>query len=348
MKTARIAVALSAAAMAAIVALPVQAQSQITVVNFGGANGAAQKKAFVEPFEKTAGVKVVPVEYNGEQAKIKAMVETKKVTWDVVEVESPDLARGCDEGLFEKLDYSKVGNRADFLRAGVTECGIGIFVWSTVMAYNGDKLKDGPRTWADFWDTKKFAGKRGMRKGARYNLEFALMADGVPVADVYGVLRTKEGADRAFKKLTELKPHIQWWEAGAQPPQYLVAGDVVMSTVYNGRIDAANREGKNLRITWTGGIYDLDYWAIVKGSANRDAAYKFIALASTADAQAEYAKNIAYGPTNQKALAKLDPKVLANLPTSPANVKDSMQFGNKFWADQGEELEKRFASWAAQ
>ena len=318
---------------------------QITVVNFGGANANAQKKAYYEPFEKT-GTKVVSVEYNGEQAKIKAMVETKKVTWDVVEVESPDVARGCDEGLFEKLDYSKIGNKADFNPAAVTECGIGMFVWSTVMAYNGEKLKDGPKTWADFWDTKKFAGKRGLRKSARYNLEFALMADGVKPAEVYKVLATEAGAERAFKKLSELKASIQWWEAGAQPPQFLVAGDVVMSTVYNGRIDAANREGKNLKISWTGGIYDLDYWVIPKGSPNKDAATKFIAFASTPEAQAEYAKNIAYGPTNNKALAKLDAQVLANLPTSPANSADALQFDLKFWADQGESLEKRFASWA--
>ncbi len=326
--------------------LPVMAQ-QITVINFGGANASAQKKAYYDPFEK-AGTKVIAVEYNGEQAKIKAMVETKKVTWDVVEVESPDVARGCDEGLFEKIDYSKIGGKADFLPAAVTECGVGIFVWSTVMAYNADKLKEGPKTWADFFDTKKFAGKRGMRKGARYNLEFALMADGVKSADVYKVLATSAGAERAFKKLTELKPSIQWWEAGAQPPQFLVAGDVSISTVYNGRIDAANREGKNLKISWTGGIYDLDYWVIPKGSPNKDAALKFIAFASTADAQAEYAKNIAYGPTNTKALAKLDAKVLGNLPTSPANSGDALQFDLKFWADQGEQLEKRFASWAAQ
>ena len=326
--------------------LPALAQ-QITVVNFGGANANAQKKAYYEPFEKT-GTKVVPVEYNGEQAKIKAMVETKKVTWDVVEVESPDVARGCDEGLFEKLDYSKIGNKSDFLPAAVSECGIGVFVWSTVMAYNGDKLKEGPKTWADFFDTTKFAGKRGMRKGARYNLEFALMADGVTSADVYKVLATKDGADRAFKKLGALKPSIQWWEAGAQPPQFLVAGDVVMSTVYNGRIDAANREGKNLKITWTGGIYDLDYWVIPKGTPNKDAALKFIAFASTPDAQAEYAKNIAYGPTNTKALAKLDPKVLSNLPPSPDNAAGALEFDIKFWADQGEALEKRFAAWATQ
>ena len=339
---------LVAAAVAVIagMSLPVAAQ-QITVVNFGGANGNAQKKAFYEPFEKT-GTKIVPVEYNGEQAKIKAMVETKKVTWDVVEVESPDVARGCDEGLFEKLDYSKIGSKSDFLPAAVTECGIGVFVWSTVMAYNGDKLKTAPSTWADFWDVKKIPGKRGMRKGARYNLEFALMADGVKPGDVYKVLATKDGAERAFKKLTELKPSIQWWEAGAQPPQFLVAGDVTISTVYNGRIDAANREGKNLKITWTGGIYDLDYWVIPKGTPNKDAALKFIAFASTPDAQAEYAKNIAYGPTNTKALAKLAPAVTAQLPTAPANAGNAVQLDIKFWADQGEELEKRFASWAAQ
>jgi putative spermidine/putrescine transport system substrate-binding protein len=214
------------------------------------------------------------------------------------------------------------------------------------MAYNGDKLEGTPTTWADFWDTKKFPGKRGMRKGARYNPEFALMADGVKPADK--VLATKDGAERAFKKLTELKPNIQWWEAGAQPPQFLVAGDVALTTVYNGRIDAANREGKNLEITWTGGIYDLDYWVIPKGAPNKDASLKFIAFASTPDAQAEYAKSIAYGPTNNKALAKLDAKVLANLPTSRANSKDALQFNLKFWADQGEEVEKRFASWAAQ
>jgi putative spermidine/putrescine transport system substrate-binding protein len=333
--------------VAAALALPALAQQQITVVNFGGANANAQKKAYYEPYEKT-GTKVIPVEYNGEQAKIKAMVETRKVTWDVVEVESPDAARGCDEGLFEKLDYTKIGNKADFLPAAVTECGVGVFVWSTVMAYDGEKLKTAPTSWVDFWDVKKIPGKRGMRKGARYNLEFALMADGVKPADVYKVLATKDGADRAFKKLTELKPNIQWWEAGAQPPQFLVAGDVVLTTVFNGRIDAANREGRKLKIFWPGGIYDLDYWVIPKGVPNKEASHKFFQFAMQPAAQAVYAQNIAYGPTNIKALASLDKKVLDDLPTSAANAKEAIQFSVAFWSDQGEALEKRFAAWATQ
>ena len=338
---------IACASLAACLALPSFAQQQITVVNFGGANANAQKKAFYEPYEK-AGNKLVAVEYNGEQAKIKAMVEAKKVTWDVVEVESPDAARGCDEGLFEKLDYSKLVDKADLLPAAVNECAVGIFVWSTVMAYNGDKLKTAPTSWADFWDTKKIPGKRGMRKGARYNLEFSLLADGVKPADVYKVLATPAGADRAFKKLTELKPHIQWWEAGAQAPQFLVAGDVALTTAFNGRIDAANREGRNLKIYWPGGIYDLDYWVIPKGTPNKDAAQKFIAFGMQPANQAVYAQNIAYGPANTKALAKLDKKVLDDLPTSATNAKEALQFSVAFWADQGEALEKRFAAWATQ
>ena len=334
-------------AVAALAAVPAMAQN-LTIVNFGGANGAAQKKAYFETYEKAGNGKITQVEYNGEQAKIKAMVEAKKISWDIVEVESPDVNRGCDEGLFEKIDWSKVGNKADFQPAAVHECGVGIFIWSTVLAYNGDKLKQAPSSWADFWDVKKYPGKRAMRKGARYNLEFALMADGVKPADVYKVLASKEGADRAFRKMSELKPQIQWWEAGAQPPQFLVAGDVAMSTAFSGRIDAAQREGKNLKISWTGGIYDLDYWTIPKGGPNKDAAMKFIALASQPDTQAEYARNISYGPTNNKALAKLDAKVINELPTSPANSKEALQFNIHFWADQGEALEKRFAAWAAQ
>jgi putative spermidine/putrescine transport system substrate-binding protein len=336
-----------AGALAALLALPVAAQTELTVVTFGGANTAAQKKAYFEPFEKAANAKVVSVEYNGEQAKIKAMVEAKKVTWDVVEVESPDVARGCDEGLFEKLDYSKIGNKADFLPAAVHECGIGLFVWSTAMAYNADKVKDAPKTWADFWDTRKTPGKRALRKGARYNLEFALMADGVKPADVYKVLATKEGADRAFKKMSDLKSEIQWWESGAQAPQFLVAGDVVMATAYNGRIDAAQREGKNLQVVWVGNIYDLDYLSIPKGSPNKDLALRYIARSLSPEAQGEYSKLIAYGPTNLRVLPNLDAKVLAGLPTAPANAKDALQFDFKFWADKGEELEKRFAAWSA-
>lgn len=342
----RQAMRMGAAITGALLAAAAQA-ADISVVNFGGANANAQKAAFVEPFEKASGVKVTTVEYNGEMAKIKAMVEAKKVTWDVVEVESGEIGRACEEGLLERLDYGKIGAKTEFMPEAVHECGIGIFVWSTALAYNADRLKQAPRNWADFWDVKKYPGKRGMRKGARYNLEFALMADGVPTKDVYKVLATKEGVERAFRKLDQLKPNIQWWEAGAQPPQFLVAGDVVMSTAYNGRIDAAQREGKNLKVVWAGSIYDLDYWVMPKGTPNKDAAEKFIAYASTPAAQKAYASRIAYGPVNLASIKALDAKTLADLPNSPRNAADAVQQNLKFWTDHGEDLEQHFAAWAS-
>ena len=332
--------------IAALLSLGAQAKD-LTVVNFGGANGNAQKVAYVQPFEKATGHRVIGVEYNGEQAKVKAMVEAGKVTWDVVEVETGVLTHGCDEGLYEKIDWSRIGPKSDFMPEAVTDCGVGTFVWSTVLAYDASKLKTAPTGWADFWDVKKFPGKRGLRKQALYNLEFALMADGVAPKDVYKLLATKAGVDRAFKKLDELKPHIQWWEAGAQPPQFLVAGDVVMSTAFNGRIDAAKREGKQLNVVWNGGIYDLDYWVIPKGTPNKDLAYQFIKHASSPDAQAVYAKNIAYGPVNVAALKKLDAKTAADLPSAPANAAVGVAMDGAFWTDHGEELQKRFTAWAA-
>lgn len=332
--------------MAAAFAFAGFASAEVTVISFGGANQKAQVKAYYEPLDKT-GVKVVPGEYNGEQAKIKAMVDTRNVSWDVVEVESAELARGCDEGLYEKLDYAKIGRKSEFLPAAVKDCGIGAFVWSTVLAYNADKVKGTPAGWADFWNVDKFPGKRGLRKGAKFTLEFALLADGVKREEVYKVLGTKQGVDRAFKKLDRIKPYIQWWEAGAQPPQLLASGDLAMSAAYNGRIAAAQKEGKNLKIVWNGSIYDLDYWAIPKGDAKQAEAYKYIQFASKPENQKVYSSEIPYGPTHNQAVALIDARLAADLPTFPANLKVSFANDTQFWVEHGEELEQRFNAWAA-
>jgi putative spermidine/putrescine transport system substrate-binding protein len=331
-----LAVACTAPAMAA----------DLTVIDFGGANKQAQIKAFYQPWEKSSGDKIISGDYNGEMAKVKAMVDTNSVSWNLVEVESPELSRGCDEGMFEELDPAQFGNAEDFIPGAIQPCGIGFFVWSTVLAYNADKLSSAPNGWADFWDTQKFPGKRGLRKGAKYTLEFALMADGVAPKDVYGVLATKEGQDRAFAKLDQIKPSIQWWEAGAQPPQFLASGDVVMSSAYNGRI-AAVQDESNLKVVWNGGIYDFDSWAIPKGAKDLDAAQKFAAFSVQPEQQKVYSSNIAYGPANKQAIKLLDPKLLKDMPTTPENIANQVAIDVTFWADYGEQLEQRFNSWAA-
>lgn len=332
------------AAMAA--AAPAEARD-LTVVSWGGAYQKAQRSAYFEPFKKSTGKTVLEGEYNGEMAKMKAMVETKNVTWDVVQVEMPELMRGCEEGLFEPIDWNKLGGKGIFVPAAVTECGVGTIVWSTVLAYDADKLNPGPKSWADFWDVKTFPGKRALRKSAKLTMEFALLADGVAPGDVYKVLATKAGVERAFKKLDEIKPHIQWWEAGSQPPQWLASGDVVMSSAYNGRITAANKEGRNFKIAWDGQVYAVDSWVIIKGSPNKALAYDFIKFASQPGNQKNLSNAIPYGPTHVKAVEQVDPKVVPDLPTNPTNMKRAVATNVQFWVEHGEDLDQRFNAWAA-
>ncbi|WP_263147514.1 ABC transporter substrate-binding protein [Pseudomonas sp. RIT-PI-AD] len=318
----------------------------VTVVSFGGANKDAQIGAFYKPFKAASGTAVVRSSYNGDLAKLKQMMEMSHVSWDVVEVESPELARGCAEGMFEKLDPAILGDPADYVPGAVQPCGVGIFVWSTVLAYNADKLKSAPISWADFWDLRKYPGKRGLRRGAKYTLEFALMADGVAPKDVYEVLGSAAGVDRAFRKLDEIKPNLVWWKAGAEPVRALLDGSLTMSSAYNGRIAAAQAEQPGLKLSWQGSIYDFDFWAMPKGAWKGQLSRDFIAFSVQPQQQKAFSETIAYGPVNTKAVALLDPKVAAGLPTSPQNMTHAVGMDVSFWATHGPELEKRFESWA--
>ena len=241
-----------------------------------------------------------------------------------------------------------MGGKDKFIDGAASDCGVGAIVWSTAIAYDGDKLKTAPQSWADFWDTKKFPGKRSLRKSAKYSLEFALLADGVKKEELYKVLGTPEGVDRAFKKLDELKPSIVWWEAGAQPLQFLASGEVVMASAYNGRIAGLNRtEGKNFKVVWPQSIYAIDSWAILKDAANKDAGMDFISFASLPENQAKLPEFVAYGLPNKDAATKVPEKFAAELPTTAANMTDSIALDVDFWIDHSEELTERFNAWLA-
>src|SRR6185369_13595468 len=212
---------------------------QMTIMATGGAWQEAQRHAWFEPFAKENNVTVNEQEYLGDLGKIRAMVETGDVPVDLVTVETATVLQGCDSGILERLDYAKIGDRTKFLPGTALDCGVGLDVYGDVLAYDTTVLKEAPTSVLDLFDSKKFPGKRAMRKFPAQNLEWALLADGVPAADVYKVLATPEGVDRAFKKLDTIKKDIVWWDAGAQPPQLLASHEVVMTTAWNGRIQNA-------------------------------------------------------------------------------------------------------------
>lgn len=327
---------------------PAFADGSISVMSFGGAYQEAQRKAVFEPYTAETGTKVDEQEYGGEIAKIAAMVESGNTTVDVVDVDAPTLLQGCDDGIFEKIDWDKIGPKDDWLDGTTSDCGVGTIVYSTALAFNAASMADGPTVIADLFDTAKFPGKRGLWKNPATNLEFALLADGVPADQVYEVLSTPEGVDRAFAKLDTIKDSIVWWEAGAQAPQLLASGEVVMTTAWNGRIHNANNEGQNFKIVWDNQILDSNFWAIPKGAKNIEASMDFIKYAVDPKVLAGTTKYIPYGPVRKSAAEFVAPEDAANLPTSPANMTVALTLDNAFWADNGDEIRKRFTTWLAQ
>ncbi|MFT0861936.1 ABC transporter substrate-binding protein [Ancylobacter sp. G4_0304] len=338
---------LVSAAILAFAATPGLA-GDLTIVGWGGATQDGQREAYFKPFAAKEGIKVLEDSWDGGYGVLQSKVNAGNPNWDVVQVESEELVLGCADGIYEKLDWAQIGPKEDFLEESVSDCGIGTLTSGTGLAYDSAKWPDGPKSWADFWDLKKYPGKRALRKGPKYTLEFALMGDGVPADKVYEVLATPEGVDRAFKKLEELGPNLIWWEAGAQPIQYLASGEVAMSAAYNGRVSNVNaKEGKKFVFVWPGNVVATDSWVILKGSANKEAAQKAIAFMSQPENQAKMPKYVAYGITNKKAAAEVPPELEKNLPTNVENLKGALPLGVEFWIDNNESLTQRFNAWLA-
>lgn len=321
----------------------------LNVVTFGGAFENATRQAFFNPFTAKYKTKFTFESYDGGLAKLSAMVQAKNTTWDVMDLETNDMINACDEGLLQPFDKKLLGDTSDFLPGSISKCGVTSMVWSTIYAYDASKLKTRPTTIADFFDTKKFPGKRGLRKSPKVALEWALLADGVPKADLYKVLGTPAGLDRAFKKLDTIKSDIVWWDAGSQPPQLLADGAVVMTQAYNGRIaDAVHKDHKPFKIVWDGQVYDYEWWGVPTGSKHAATAMKFIAFASQAKNYSTFTKFIPYAPPRKKAIPLIDKAVLNDMPTAPENYKNAVQIDASFWADNGDEINKRFQTWLAQ
>ncbi len=347
---------------AAIALAGAASAAELTVMSWGGAYTKSQVEAYQKPFTEKTGIAINSVDADNPATPIKAQVEAGNVTIDLADVELSDAVRLCDEGLVEPIDASALppapdGTPAteDFIEGALTDCAVATIFWSTIYAYDASKFPgDKPTTIADFFDTAKFPGKRGLRRAAKANLEMALMADGVEPGQVYDMLKTDDGVARAFKVLDKIKGDIVWWEAGAQPPQLLADGEVLMTTAYNGRIfNAAAGENKPFVVVWDGQILDLDLWVIPKGAPNKEAALEFVKFSTDTQRLADQAKWISYGPARKSSAPLVGlfqdgkTEMAPHMPTNPANMETALINDFEFWADYDTELSEKFNAWIA-
>jgi putative spermidine/putrescine transport system substrate-binding protein len=321
---------------------------ELTISSAGGAWQTAQQQAWYTPFAQKMRIKFNEEETPDGVARVQAMVQAHNVTIDLVTVETATVLKGCDSGLLQRLDYKKIADRSTFLPGAALDCGVGLDVYGNVLGYDTTVLQDGPTSVLALFDTKRWPGKRGMRKVPQENLEWALMADGVPIDQVYKVLGTPEGVDRAFRKLDTIKQDIVWWEAGAQPPQLLASHEVVMTTAWNGRIqNPIDQENKPFRIAWDNQIIEYDMVSIPKDAPHPDLAYKYLEYISQPEINGRLGGFIPYGPVVTAAAKFVPPATLAKLPTAPEHMQKVLVADVEFWGDHDEDLTKRFNAWLA-
>lgn len=335
---------------------PIAGTPPLTVVSRGaGAYTKSQMLAFINPYREMKNRWVNVEHYNGGLAQIRTQVRSFNVKWDVVEIEIADAIRACREGLLEKIDHAVLGSSAadDFYPEALQDCSVGETIYAMVIAYNADQLAAGkPSALSDFFDLKRFPGARGLRKSPVVNLEWALMADGVPVNQVYQVLSTDSGVDRAFKILDRIKKNIVWLEDDPLQPLVLLRNKkVVMTSAYSGGIlDAIKNRNENLAIVRDSRAWDMVVWVIPKGSVNLEEALDFIVFASDPKRMVVHTNQISYAPVRKSAMAYLDDSVRKYLPTAKENAGNVLRIDYKWWVTNKKalEIDARFAKWKAE
>ncbi|MAM09214.1 MAG: spermidine/putrescine ABC transporter substrate-binding protein [Rhizobiaceae bacterium] len=343
---------------------------QMTIVSWGGAYQASQKNAYTDPYmEMNPDIEVVWDESSNEAvAKLRAMNEAGNVTWDLVDVVAADAMRLCDEGLAMEYDPDELladapdGTPAseDFGDLIVSDCFIPQIVYSTTAAYRPDLLPEGapePESICAMFDTETYPGKRSLEKRPINNMEWALICDGVAKEDVYDVLETEEGQDRAFAKLDTIKDDVIWWSAAAEPPQLLADGEIVMGSSYNGRwFSAIVEEDQPFKMLWDAQVFDLDGWIIPAGlPEDRLAMVKdFVKFATDTQRLADQAAYISYGPARNSSAplvgkhAELGVEMGPHMPTAPENAENVFVYNYEWWADYRDDLDAKFQSWLVQ
>jgi len=354
---ATISVMVGAAAVAAT-------KTTLVVVSWGGAYSASQQAAYHQPYmDANSDIIVISDDSAGQAAsKLRAMSEAGNVIWDLIDVEAPTAIILCDEGLVEEINHDTQlapapdGTLAsvDFGNSIISPCFIPQIAYSTVFGYRNDAFSVAPTKMEDVFDLVKFPGKRALERRPDTNLEWALIADGVAVEDIYKVLDTEEGIVRAFAKLDTIKDQVIWWTKGAQPMQLLSDGEVVFGTGYNGRLFQAIVVDKQpISMLWDGQALSLSGWVVPKDAPHKAEIMEYVRFATDTQRLADQASYISYGPLRASSAAivgkhvELGIEMAPHMPTAAENMKGAFIYDFTWWADNKEDMTVRFEAWLA-
>lgn len=317
----------------------------LTFVSYGGIFQDGQTKAAIEPFAQESGATVLQ-DGPTENSKIKAQVDSGNVTWDVVDTTNVFSAKNCGE-LFMPIDTSIVDTSKIPEGAQTDECSVPAMGYGLIVVYNTEKYgANPPKTWADFYDTAKFPGKRGMQ-GISGELdpgvfEGALLADGVAADAIYPI-----DAERALGKMSSIRDDFVFWTTGAQAQQLLEAGQVDMALLWSGRAYSAVKNGAPFAPMWDQWMPEADTIAVPKGAKNPKASMALINYYLGAEQQAKLSELTSYSPINVDAKPQLDELAQAYLTTSPERLADRFPIDLPWWAENQDAMITAYTDWLA-
>jgi putative spermidine/putrescine transport system substrate-binding protein len=337
-------VALVAVAAAPAVKPEADGPQPVVVAVAAGPLKDVARRVLLKPYADATGTSLGDAAWDGTSDGLKTIGAAHG--FDVAVLDGPALTAACRAQIIDKLDWSKL-NRDRFAPNSTSDCGAPAGIATTAMAWDKDKVQGTP-TWGDFWDVAKRPGRRGLQKTARGNLEIALMADGVSPGDVYRTLRSNDGVDRAFRKLDQLKPYVEWWDKPGQPAQSLASGKVLLTTAPAAGIAQADAtQHRHFAVQWGGSLYEVISLAVAHGTPHATGAMDALTVAFDIARQALFAEATGLGPGVKDAVALLPAEAKAASPALPANLQPGLPIDEGFWADNHDKLEARFAAWLA-
>jgi putative spermidine/putrescine transport system substrate-binding protein len=342
---------LLAAAAAGALAAPwvwhrsAQAAGQVIIRTPGGAYDDIMRRHVYDPFTKATGVQVTPVAATS--AKLLAMFKAKNVELDVIDTGDGQLLTLERMGALAPIAYDswKWGDPNDVVPEVKRTSRVGNFVYASVLGYNKEVFPEGkqPKGWAEFWDVQRFPGPRMLTDMAAGSpcLEFALLADGVPRDKLYPI-----DVDRALAMMTRIRPSIRkFWDTGALSAQMLFDKEVVLGSIWNGRLQTVIDKGAPLGMEWKENMIQVQAMGIFKDSPNLENAQRLIDFQMQPQVQAGYARDLMYGPTVKKAFGLLPAEALDRAPGGPQSRDTGFYQDITWWEDNRDRVSRAWSRW---
>ncbi len=334
----------------------------LTVATWSGPYGRAQANALFRAFGDARRTDVRIALYDGGLGELRQMVASNRYEWDVMDFELPDAIEACRRGYLEHIDLAAllagadgVPAARDFVPNALGPCWVGSVVYSQVIAYSPRRYGEArPRTIGDFFDVQRFPGPRALRRdGAKFNLELALLADGVKPDNVYHILSTPQGVRRAFAKLSSIRPALIWWSSSTDAVAMLNDGRAAFATALNGDVYDADQHHQGVGVIWDHQLYELDVFGVPRGAPKRERAMDFVRFATGSQPLAGVANWVPYGPARRSALAfvgknpELGIAMAPYLPTTKDHFATAFAVDDSWWLRHEADIAPMWRSWLA-